>query len=121
MRDRRERRQKERCQLSLAMQVWPTDAPKSTYKAVTVNLNAAGVQFAVTSGNMEDFRPGASLRFDIQLADAPDGAKCLVVGTGRVVRADPGRNAKVALIITTWRLVRRTSDVPRSRIVQYAS
>ena len=103
------------------MQVWPTNAPRSTYKAVTVNLNAAGVQFALTSGNPEDFRPGASFCFDIELADAPDGARCLVVGTGRVVRIDPGRNAKVALIITTWRLVRRTSEVPQLCMVQYAS
>jgi hypothetical protein len=121
MRDRRERRQKERCELSLAMQVWPTNAPRRSYKALTVNLNAAGVQFALTSGNPEDFRPGASLRFDIELADAPYGARCLVVGTGRVVRVDPGRNAKVALIITTWRFVRRTCEVPQLRMVQYAS
>src|SRR5579859_4399197 len=68
MRDRRERRQKERCELSLATQVWPTNAPGHAYKALTVNLNAAGVQFALTSGNPEDFRPGASLRFYIELA-----------------------------------------------------
>jgi hypothetical protein len=121
MRDRRERRQKERCELSLAMQVWPTNAPRRSYKALTVNLNAAGVQFALTSRNPEDFRPGASLRFYIELADAPYGARCLVVGTGRVVRVDPGRNAKVALIITTWRFVRRTCEVPQLRMVQYAS
>lgn len=115
MRDRRERRQKERCELSLAMQVWPTNDPRHAYKALTVNLNAAGVQFALTSGNPEDFRPGASLRFYIELADAPYGARCLVVGTGRVVRVDLERNAKVALIIATWRLVCRTCEV------QYAS
>ena len=103
------------------MQVWPTGGPGSTYKAVTVNMNAAGVLFDLTSGNLEDFRPNASFRFNIELADAPDGTRSLVAGTGRVVRVDRERNPRVALIITTWRFIRQTAEVPQLPVARYAS
>lgn len=109
MRVRRERRRKDRYELSRVMQVWPTGAPEKTYKAVTVNMNAAGVLFALTSGNPEEFRPNASFRFDIELVDAPDGSRSLVAGTGRVVRVDRKRKPRVAFIITTWRFVHQTA------------
>jgi hypothetical protein len=120
MQEREERRRKERYELRLAMQVWPTGTPGFRYSARTVNVNAAGVLFVLSSGNPEDFRPGMSFRFNIELA-APDGTRPLVEGTGQVVRVDQNCNRRIALTLTTWRFVRQAVEVPQSRMTQRAS
>jgi len=117
---REERRRKERYELRLAMQVWRTGSAGDPYKAVTINVNAAGVLFALISGSPVAFQPGVSLRFNIQLVDSPDGSRSLVEGTGRVVRVDPGWSQRIALTITTWRFLRQPTEIPPLRMIQYA-
>jgi len=113
-----ERRRKERYELRLAMHVWPKGASGCRYNAMTLNVSATGLLFVLTSGNPEEFRPGMSFQFNIELPDGADVARPSVECIGSVVRVDEDCSRKIASTITTWQFVRQGSEAPEPGMTQ---